>query len=123
MILADTTVWIDHFRATDPNIERLVDRLELYMHPFVIGELAMGSIADRQRAISAWREFPMAKVLRHEDLLALVEQHRLYSRGIGYTDANLLASVLTTSGMQLWTRDKRLFGLASEMGVAARVDH
>ena len=123
MILVDTSVWIDHLRTTDPTIDRLVESFELAMHPFVLGELVLGSIASRLETIEAWRELPMAKVLHPEDVIDLVEQRRLFSRGIGFTDANLIASALTTSGLKIWTRDKRLAAVAAELGVAARFDH
>jgi predicted nucleic acid-binding protein len=123
VIIADTTIWIDHLRSRDPTLERLMEGIEVLMHPFILGELMLGSIADRTDRLREWRDLPKAKVLRHEDVQLLIETHRLYSRGIGYTDANLLVTAMSSDGVQLWTRDKRLSRLAVEMDVAARLDH
>jgi hypothetical protein len=123
VIIADTTIWIDHLRSTDPTLARLAAGAELLMHPFVVGELALGSIARRAERLREWADLPMAKMLRHDDVLAFVEANRLYSRGIGYTDVNLLASAATSDGVQLWTRDGSLKRLAGEFGVLARLDH
>jgi predicted nucleic acid-binding protein len=123
MILADTTIWVDHLRSPDPTLARLAAGAELVMHPFVIGELALGSIAKRALRLKEWADLPVAKVLRHDDILAFVETNRLYSRGIGYTDVNLLASAATSDGVLLWTRDGSLRDLAAEFGVLAKLDH
>jgi predicted nucleic acid-binding protein len=123
VILADTTIWINHLRSADPTLERLVLGVEILMHPFVLGELVLGSLAQRARRIREWNDLPSAKVLRHDDLLAFVEAHRMFSRGIGYTDANLLASAATSDGVLIWTRDTSLSRLADEFGILARLDH
>ena len=123
MIIADTTIWIDHLRSADPTLARLAAGAELLMHPFVVGELSLGSIAKRTQRLKEWADLPRAKVLRHDDILTFVEVNRLYSRGIGYTDVNLLASAATSDGVQLWTRDGSLKKLAGEFGVLARLDH
>ena len=122
MIIADTTIWIDHLRSSDPTLERLVAGVEILMHPFVVGELVLGSIADRSHRLRQWADLPVAKVLRHDDLLAFIESNRLFARGIGYTDVNLVASAATSDGVLLWTRDRRLHGVAADFGVLARRD-
>lgn len=122
MILADTSVWIDHFRSPEPVLMQLVQASELLMHPFVLGELAMGSLADRKLRLRLWAMMPKLPAVPLEDVLALVEGRRLYSRGIGYVDAGLLASSLVLRGTSLWTRDHRLQTIAREFGVLAEVD-
>ena len=119
MILADTSVWIDHFRSPEPALMRLVQAGELLMHPFVMGELAMGSIAERKLRLRLWAMMPALPVVPVKDVLALVEGRHLYSSGIGYMDASLLAASLATPGTSLWTRDGKLRGFASELGVFA----
>lgn len=123
MILADTSVWIDHLRVGDPTLERLVEHVELLMHPFVLGELALGSISRRDAKIKEWLKLPMAEAPRHQDVLELIDRSKLFGRGIGYTDATLLASVLAVEGTRLWTRDRRLGVIATELGVAAWLDN
>ena len=122
MILADTSIWIDHFRSPNPTLIRLMQANELLMHPYVIGELAMGSIAERKLRLRLWAMLPTLSVASLEEILTLVEGRRLYSRGIGFADANLLASSLAQSGTSLWTRDRRLRDVAQELGVLAKLD-
>lgn len=122
MILADTSVWIDHFRSPEPALAQLVEASELLMHPFVIGELAMGSLADRRLRFRLWTMMPSLPAASLTVVLALVESRRLYSRGIGYADANLLASSLVAKGTSLWTRDGRLRAIAEELGILADLD-
>ena len=38
-VLADTSIWIDHFRRSDARLEEFLDRGDVVMHPFVIGVL------------------------------------------------------------------------------------
>jgi len=122
MILADTSVWIDHFRSAEPILIQLVQASELLMHPFVIGELAMGSLADRKLRFRLWAMMPSLPSAPLEDVLALIEGRQLYSRGIGYADANLLASSLFAEGTSLWTRDRRLGDIAREFDIFAELD-
>jgi|SRR5436190_22352196 predicted nucleic acid-binding protein len=122
MILADTSVWIDHFRSPEPILMQLVQASEILMHPFVVGELAMGSLADRKLRLRLWAMMPRLPAVPLEDVLALVEGRHLYSRGIGYADANLLASSLVAEGTSIWTRDRKLRDIAGELGVLAELD-
>ncbi len=46
--------------------------------------------------------------------MAFIEAHAVMGRGIGYIDAHLCASA-QLSNAKLWTRDKRLRSLATEM--------
>ena len=122
MILADTSVWIDHFRSPEPKLVQLVEASELLMHPFVVGELAMGSLAQRKLRLRLWAMMPTLPAASLDDVLALTEARHLYARGIGYADANLLASSLVARGTSLWTRDGRLRSIAREFGVHADLD-
>jgi predicted nucleic acid-binding protein len=122
MILADTSVWIDHFRSPEPALVRLVQAGELLMHPYVMGELAMGSIADRKLRLRLWAMMPTVPIVPLEAVLELVEGRHLYSSGIGYMDASLLASSLATRDALLWTRDGKLLGFARKFGISADLD-
>jgi len=86
-------------------------------HILVVGELAMGGIRQRTAILDTLRKLPRARVASHEEVLALVEQEKLWGRGISYVDAHLLASVLLTPGSGLWTRDRRLVAAAQAIGV------
>lgn len=117
MILVDTSVWVDHFRAGDDRLIRLLERTAVTMHPFVVGELGCGNLADRQSTLELLRQLPAAVVADHDEVLEFILQRRMFGKGIGFVDAHLLASVVL-SGDKLWTRDKRLQAAAIEIDCA-----
>lgn len=91
------------------------------MHPYVVGEVALGSIKDRAVLIRRLNGLVGCEVATHAELMRFMERHQLYGRGIGYVDAHLLAATLLTPGTRLWTRDKRLRAAAELLRVAAEV--
>ncbi|MDQ2681188.1 MAG: type II toxin-antitoxin system VapC family toxin [Candidatus Eremiobacteraeota bacterium] len=117
MILIDTSVWIDHLRLGDETLSRLLRAENVLMHPFVIGELALGSLKQRQALLSDLRDLPRAPVASDSELLHFIDQVGLPGSGIGYVDAHLLASTQLTPGSTLWTRDKRLQQVATSLGL------
>lgn len=123
MILADTSVWIDHLRQTDSTLSALLERREILAHPFVIGELALGSLKQRDLILELLRGLPSALVATDEEVQAYIDRHALFGLGIGYVDAHLLAGTALTVGAQIWTRDKRLAAAAARVGVAANLNH
>lgn len=118
MILADTSIWIDHFRHSDAELRRIIEEDMLLCHPFVIGELALGSLRDRETVLAFLAAQRQAAVATHDEIMTMIDRHGLFSMGIGYTDAHLLASVLLDRGSALWTRDKRLRAAAEKAGAA-----
>lgn len=118
MILVDTGIWIGHLRAGDPALAGRLDRGVVLGHPWVTGELALGNIADRQGVLGLLGRLPRATVATDDELLAFIERHRLYGRGIGYVDAQLLAATTLTPDARLWTGDRRLHAAAEHVGVA-----
>lgn len=88
------------------------------MHPFVLGELACGNLRQREMVLSLLRGLPRIRLVRDEEVLFCIERHGWMGRGIGYVDAHLMAAVVLEGNARLWTRDRRLRGLASESGVA-----
>ena len=121
MILVDSSVWIDHLRVVNPSLLELIFDEMVLAHPFVIGELAVGSIASRQEFLSKLSDLPAATIATDAEVLELIERRSLFSRGIGFLDAHLLASVLLTDGANLWTFDRRLHSLAEREGCAAEL--
>jgi hypothetical protein len=93
------------------------------MHPFVLGEIALGHIRKRSQWMLALSELPAVHVADPEEVLQMIDQRDLIARGVGYVDVHLLATALTSPGVRLWSRDKRLRDMASEFGIAARLDH
>jgi predicted nucleic acid-binding protein len=121
MILADTTIWIDHFRTENREMRRLLDRRAVAIHPFIVGELALGSLRDRVKTL-AWLDFlPRVRVAQIGEVRQMVETRSLYARGIGLIDAHLIASCLIDPPTTLWTGDKLLMEIAESLGIAAPV--
>lgn len=118
MILVDTSVWVDHLRRGDAGLAALLDAASVLMHPFVVGEIACGSLADRSEVIGLLQALPSATVAEPDEVLAFVDRHRLWGRGIGYVDVHLLAATALTRGAALWTRDRRLREAAQALGFA-----
>ncbi|MBN3842037.1 type II toxin-antitoxin system VapC family toxin [Burkholderia sp. Ac-20349] len=123
MILVDTSVWIDHLRAGDVTLTALLETERVLIHPFVIGELALGSLRDRQTVLDALRDLPVATSATDDEVQRMVDVVPLHGLGIGYVDAHLLASVRLTDGSKLWTRDRRLLSAADRLGLAAHPAH
>jgi len=118
MILTDTSVWVDHLRAGDPQLTVELNRGAILMHPFVSAELALGSLGPRRgKILREIDSLPMAKVAHNAEVRLLIEQRSLFGRGFGYVDAHLIAAILLTPDTRLWTRDKRLRALAETLGM------
>lgn len=118
MLLVDSGVWIDHLRKADPDLKAAFETRSLLGHPLVTGEIAMGSLADRGAVLALLRQLPQAVRAEDSEVLALVEERRLFSLGLGFVDAHLLASCLLTPATRLWTRDRRLRAAAERLGLA-----
>src|SRR5512146_967079 len=118
-MLVATSVGVDHVRRGDPALTALLSREEVECHPFIIGELACGSLHRRSEVLSLLQRLPRVPVGSHDEVLALVERHRLMGRGIGWIDAHLLASA-SLAGCLLWTRDRRLAEVARTLDLYAQ---
>jgi predicted nucleic acid-binding protein len=121
-LLADSSIWIDHIRRPDPDLAEALRADAILTHPFVIGEIAMGSIASREAMLAALADLPMAARAGDGEVRALIERHKLFGSGIGLVDAHLLASTLLTPETRLWTRDRRLREIAEGFGIESRTD-
>jgi len=117
MVLVDTSIWVSHLRAADTKLASLLAAEEVACHPFVIGELACGNLANREEILALLQELPRATTAQHEEALSLIEARRLMGRGIGLVDVHLLASALL-SGLPIWTGDRRLREAAVEIGIS-----
>jgi hypothetical protein len=118
MLLVDTSVWIDYLRSGDPQLADHLQNCRVIMHPMILGELACGNLQSRRQLLQLWSSLPQAVPATHDEVMELIEQHKLMGRGIGYVDIHLLASVMMTQNSQLWTRDKRLHKVATDMDLA-----
>lgn len=121
MIVADTSVWIDHLRSGVQELSENLNRGQVAIHPLVIAELALGNLRDRSRTLALLDLLPQAQVAQLREVRGLVEGRGLYGLGIGITDAQLIASVLITPCTLLWTRDKQLRKVAEDLGIHAKL--
>jgi len=123
MILVDTSIWIDHLRGRDAALAGLLDAGEVLSHPFVIGELALGNLRQREAVVADLQELPRAFVASDDEVVHFIHREGLFGIGIGYLDAHLLAATRLTQGASLWTRDKHLLAAAERLSLATRVAH
>ncbi len=117
MIIADTSVWIDHLRAQNALFGRLLVEEQILVHPYVIGELAVGNLRERGKLLRELADLPEAKKALDSDVLTLIERNELFGKGIGFIDAHLLASARICNA-KIWTTDKRLHAIAVNLGLA-----
>ena len=117
MILVDTSIWIDFFRHDHPALRQIMDEDRLCCHAVIIGELALGSLRDRQAVLTFLAAQRQASVASHDEVMTMIERHAIFSMGIGYSDAQLLASMLLDTRLILWTGDRRLRLAAKKAGL------
>lgn len=119
MILVDTSIWIDHLNRGDPVLKWLLSENSVLLHPYVFGELALGSLRQRQLILQSVRRLPEMRPARDSEVLALVDRAGLAGSGLSYIDAHLLAAVRLMIGARIWTRDRRLRDAAERLGLSA----
>jgi predicted nucleic acid-binding protein len=122
MILVDTSVWVDHLRRGDSALVDLLTNGNVLGHPAVVGEVGLGSLANRAEVINLLSNLPQAVPATHDEVMTFVENHQLFGLGIGYVDAHLPAAAALTGNASLWTRDKRLRSAARKLGTLASQD-
>ena len=119
MILADTSIWIDHLRSGNRELRKHLNHGNIVIHPFIIAELALGSVKERTKTLALLDLLPQVRVAQVSEVRLTIEARRLYNRGIGLIDAHLVASVFINPSTVLWTRDKRLREVAEVLGIHA----
>jgi predicted nucleic acid-binding protein len=118
VILADTSVWIDHFRSADARFRAALEWRQVSVHPFVVGELACGHLKNRDVLLSFLRDLPAAPIASDDEVLMFIERHRLMGLGLGYIDVHLLVSTALAGAGRLWTRDRQLAEIAAKLDLA-----
>jgi predicted nucleic acid-binding protein len=119
VVLVDTSVWIRALAGAAPfrsKLDRLIDREEILAHELIYGELLIGDAGGRKALLESYSHVPYAPVIPHAEVAQLVRSRKLYGRGIGWSDAHLLASALV-AGAQLWTADSPLAAIARELRI------
>ena len=123
MILVDTSIWIDHLRHRDTELTGLLNAGQVLAHRFVIGELALGNLQNRDVVLEALQDLPQAQVATDSEVLRFIAKNVLFGVGIGYVDAHLLAALRLSPGARIWTRDKRLLAASVQLGLSANHTH
>jgi predicted nucleic acid-binding protein len=126
LILADTSIWIDHFRSGNKELRKHLNEGHIVIHPAIIAELALGSLhertlQERTKTLALLDLLPRVQVAQLSEVRRMIEARRLYSLGIGLTDAHLIASVFINPSTLLWTRDRRLRKAAEALSLHARL--
>jgi len=116
MVLVDTSVWVSHFRDGNNELANLLNNGEVLCHPLIVGELACGNFKDRAVILSFLKLLPMSVEAEHEEVLSFIDNNRLMGKGIGYVDAQLVASAVLT-GIAIWTFDKKLVQVADGLHI------
>jgi hypothetical protein len=114
VILADTSVWIDHFRRGDKDLVQFLLDGRIAIHPYVTGELACGSLKNRLLTLDYFDAMPQVPVADTVEIRHFIERHALHGLGLGWVDIHLLAAA-KLANYRLWTRDKRLAHAAEHL--------
>lgn len=118
MLLVDTSVWIAHLRGGEARLAAALVEGRVWMHPFVLGEVACGNLSNRREVLGLLGGLAMAPRATDAEALAFIEGHGLMGKGIGYVDVHLLASAALLGGGKLWTLDRRLGRVAAALKLA-----
>ena len=121
MILADTSIWIDHFRAGNSELQTQLANRNILIHSFIVAELALGSLRNRVQTLTYLDHLPQARVAQLGEVRQMIEARSLWSQGLGLIDAHLLASTFLNPPSLLWTNDKHLHSIAKSLGVLANL--
>ncbi len=116
MLLADTSVWIDHFRRGNRRFEQYLSEGMVLIHPCVSGELACGNLKNRATILAELHALPLAMTADDTEVLHLIQSRKLWGRGIGWVDAQLVAAALISQCL-FWTLDSRLGQVADDLGL------
>jgi len=116
-MLVDTSVWVDHLARGNARLVALLEEGNVEVHPFVIGELALGRLRWREATLAHLQALPSVPMAEHDEVLNLVEGQDLVGAGMGWVDAHLLAGALL-GGTLIWTLDRPLAAAATLLGVA-----
>ncbi|MGE0281144.1 MAG: type II toxin-antitoxin system VapC family toxin [Rhizobiaceae bacterium] len=118
IVIVDTSIWIEHLRASDPMLADMIRQRSVRLHPFVLAEIALGNPPNRSRLLTNLKGLRPAPVATEEEMLTLVESEAIFGKGLGFVDVHLLASARLEPGSSVWTRDKRLGAVARNLGLA-----
>jgi predicted nucleic acid-binding protein len=105
--LVDTSVWVQHLRYGSNHLRSLLENGEVLCHPFIVGELACGSMKNRDEVLSLLQALPVALIGENEEVMRFLRERQLHGRGLGWIDIHLLVSASLSQAF-LWTNDRAL---------------
>jgi predicted nucleic acid-binding protein len=117
VILADTNIWIGHFRRRDDRLLHHLSRVAILIHSMVLCELACGSLPSRATTLAELGKLPRSAEASHAETMAFIGRHGMFALGMGFPDAHLLAAIALTPGGRLWTRDAPLDSASERLGL------
>jgi predicted nucleic acid-binding protein len=117
VILVDTSIWIDHLRHGNARLGALLQQQQVAAHPWIVGELACGNLANRRAILELLQQLPQLGLAADTEVLQFIERHRLMGRAVGYIDAHLLAACAIHHA-RVWSRERRLVEIATELRLA-----
>ncbi len=116
MLLIDTSIWVAHLRSGNHPLKKTLYHGEALCHPLIIGELACGTIKNRDEIISLLQSLPLAEVAENDDVLKFIEINHLMGLGLGFIDMHLLASALLSKN-PIWSLDKKLNSVSARFNL------
>lgn len=116
-VLVDTSVWIDHLRHGRQDLRAHLAAGDVVCHPFILGELACGTIRKRDEVLSLLAALSQVAVADHDEVIHLLDRYQLMGKGLSWIDLHLLASA-RLAGETLWTLDGPLKKAAQTLGVS-----
>lgn len=117
MILADTSIWIDHFRNGHKSLQSWLAEGTVVHHIFITEELACGHLKNRTEIIRLLRTLPQISPISHAEYLYFIEENKLSAQGLGLVDIHLLGAA-KVAGAKLATLDKALSRAAQILGIS-----
>ena len=117
MILVDTSIWVDHLRKSNRDLVYLLEQSQVLVHPWIIGELVCGNLANRKDLLMLFSSMPAVRVVSDVEVFELIEARRLFGKAVGWVDMHLLAAAIIED-IKLWTGDNKLKRIAASLGVA-----
>jgi predicted nucleic acid-binding protein len=119
MVLVDTSVWVSHLRDGDSLLSGLLNSGMIVCHPFIVGELACGSLKKRSEILSLLNALPFVKLATHEEVMHFIDSRHLMGKGLGYIDVHLLSSAMLSEA-SLLTYDQKLREIAAKLDINYR---
>lgn len=120
MILADTSVWIDHLRRGNTTLAALLEEDRIVTHEDVLGELAAGFLSPREPTLRRLHTLQRVSRVSHDEALVFLSRHALAGKGLGWTDVHLLAACVIAN-VRIWTLDRRLGRVAAALHLSASI--